>query len=191
MVQTFVRPTEHRKEEEMPTFIAVTACNGPRLSDPEGAQKVIERYCWDGDVVPVIRKDEAGRQSHLALHGYDWPGAWRIPDGVRKAEFEPDYDLDSADGFEEFLKELAPFLAEPLTVQAVGSERCRFPISACEWHVRPRDTVVEVSGFRYSIPELSNTMAGNAPQPPPAPIAVPSRVMSPSNHLSRPSKRTS
>jgi hypothetical protein len=150
----------------MATFMAVTACNGPRLSDSEGTQTVIERYYWDGNVVPVIRKDKTDGQSHLALHGSDWPGAWRIPDGTNKEKFEPDSKLDPTDGFEEFLKELAPFLAEPLTVQAVGSAKCRFPVSACEWHVRPGETAVEVTGFRYSIPAIPNTeleMAGGSP----------------------------
>jgi hypothetical protein len=32
---------------------------------------------------------------------------------------------------------LSPLLLEPLTVQAVGSTKCRFPLSACEWHIEP------------------------------------------------------
>ena len=47
------------------------------------------------------------------------------------------FDANPCDGFEELLKEIAPFLAEPLTVQSIGAENCRFPLAACEWHVRP------------------------------------------------------
>jgi hypothetical protein len=152
----------------MATFIAITACNGPELRDPDEVQKLIERYSWDGEVVPFVRKDEGDGRAHLALHGYDWPGAWRIPDGTNAEEFEPDYDLHPADGFEEFLKEVTPLLAEPLTVQAIGSEHCRFPISACEWHVRPGDSAVEITGFKYSISEDANAdgeAGGDSPQP--------------------------
>ncbi|MBI3411448.1 MAG: hypothetical protein HY040_24230 [Planctomycetes bacterium] len=137
----------------MATFVATTASNCPRLKNPEAAGKVLERYFWDGDLTVTCAKDEQTGHSHLNVYGYEWPGGWRIPDGVDPEEFELDYDVDSSDGFEDFLKEIAPFLAEPLTVQSVGSEKCRFPISACEWHVRPGTAKVEVNGFSYSCPE--------------------------------------
>lgn len=134
----------------MATFVATTACNGPRVNDPEAAKKVLDRYLWESDVAAAIKNAGPDGHSYLELYGYDWPDAWKIPDGVDRSKFEPDYDADPNDGFEEFLKELAPFLAEPLTVQAVGSEKCRFPLAACEWHIPPGAATVEVTCFNHS-----------------------------------------
>jgi hypothetical protein len=134
----------------MATFMATTASNGPRVKDAAAAQEILDRYVWEGDVIAVIRTDE---QPYLAIYGYDWPGAWRVPDGVRRQDFEPDYNIDGGEGFEEFLNAVSPFLAEPLTVQCVGTENCRFPISACEWHVKPGASEIETNGFKHSLDE--------------------------------------
>ena len=91
-------------------------------------------------------------QPCLSIYGGDWPGAWKIPDGVDKDNFELDYDADADEGFDEFLKAIAPCLAESLTIQSVGTENCRFPISACEWHVRPG----AINGFRHSCTEADD-----------------------------------
>jgi hypothetical protein len=55
------------------------------------------------------------------------------------------------EGFEDFLREVAPFLAEPLIVQAVGSENCRFPLAACQWLIEPGSKDIRCTGF--SAPE--------------------------------------
>ena len=70
--------------------------------------------------------------------------------GADRDDFEPDYDVDSLEVFEDFLKELAPFLIEPLTIQAIGAEKCRFPLCAREWHVRPGATEIEETSFHHS-----------------------------------------
>ena len=105
----------------------------------------------------------------LAWHwyGYDWPGAWKVPDGVDREDFAPDYDEDPDDGFAQFLLDIAHCLAEPLTVQAVGSEKCRFPLSACEWHIRPGGTEVEVQAFHHSGGEPVVVQAGQSEAAPP------------------------
>jgi len=128
-------------------FVATTASNSPKLRDLEAARKVLAHYKWDGAVKPDIELDHG--QARLAVYGFGWPGAWRMPDGLDPEKYKPDRDVDSEDGFADFLKEMLPYLAEPLTVHAVGTENCRFPISACEWHVRPCTTEVEVNGFHY------------------------------------------
>jgi hypothetical protein len=130
----------------MADFIATTASNGARLKDPEAVEKIIGCYVWDGDVEASIQTREG--QACLVIYGYDWPNAWKIPEGVNRDEFEPDYDID--DGFDAFLKEVSPYLAEPLTVQSVGAERCRFPLAASEWHIRPGETTIEVNSFNHS-----------------------------------------
>ena len=137
----------------MATFMATTASNSPRLKDPESARKVLERYFWDGDIEVTITTDSSDGQPRLMLYGYDWPGAYKIPDNVSRDEFEPDYNVEPYDGFQEFLRDIASHLVDPLTVQAVGSEKCRFPLSACEWHILPRGSKIEVNEFRHSLDE--------------------------------------
>ena len=147
----------------MATFVATTASSGARLSDAQTAQRVLDRFFWDGDVRAVIRQDEQDGLARLYVYGYDWPGVWKLPDGIRWEDFEPDYDVDTVDAFEDFLFAMAPFLAEPLTVQAVGVENCRFPISACEWHVLPGADSIDVTGFRHSHPEESSATPSASP----------------------------
>ncbi len=155
----------------MATFVATTANNGPRLKDAEAARRVLERYSWDGEIEAVIETDPTNGQAYLALYGYDWPGAWKVPEGEHREEFVPDYDQDAYDGFEEFLRDIAPHLAEPLTVQAVGTEKCRFPLSACEWHVRPSAHEIEINGFEHGHdePAALPTAPTDTPAPAPAP----------------------
>ena len=81
---------------------------------------------------------------------------------MSRENYAPDYDEDPDDGFVQFLLDIAPCLAEPLTVQAVGAEKCRFPLSACEWHVRPDSTEVEVQGFHHSCGEPVVVQAGQS-----------------------------
>jgi len=141
----------------MATFVAVTASNGPRILNVDSVLEVLNQYFWSGDVEAVVRIDPIRNEAYLIISGDEWPGAWKIPEGVNADDFEPDYDIDPDDGFQEFLKEVAPFLAEPLTVQAIGYENCRFPLAACEWYVRPGATAVEVTGFgRSADPDETN-----------------------------------
>ena len=134
----------------MATFIATTSSNGPIMKDADAARKILERYFFDGDLEARIDTTQPDGQPYLSICGYEWPGAFKIPEGVNMDDFEPDYEDDPSDVFEDLLKELAPFLDEPLTIQAIGAEKARFPLSACEWHVQPGDTKIEVLGFRHS-----------------------------------------
>ena len=145
----------------MATFIAATASNSPKLRDAVAAQRVLDRYHFDGDIEASVHADEPSGDRRLFFYGYDWPGAWRIPEGVKRDEFEPDYDVGSYAGFELFLKEMAPHLAEPFTIQAIGFERCRFPLSACEWHIGPDSTVIEINDFKHG--DLEPVVAPDEP----------------------------
>lgn len=133
----------------MADFIFATACSRPRVKDSPAAQAVINRYCFDEDLEVRVEEDPADNQQHLALYGYGWPGAWAIPEDVNRADFVPDCDVDGMDGFEQFLRDVAPHLAEPLTVHCVGFVNCRFPLSACEWHILPNSDQIEVNDFHY------------------------------------------
>jgi hypothetical protein len=128
----------------MATFMAVTSSSSARLRDVEAVRKLLDRYSWDGDVEAKITEMPHG-QAHLTICGYDWPSMSRIPEAAEPASFEDNDDNE----FEKFLLEIAPHLAEPLTVQAVGSEKCRSPLCACEWHVVPGGNTLQVNAFRY------------------------------------------
>lgn len=129
----------------MADLIATTVSNVARLKDPEAVKKILGCYLWEGDVEVIIRTENDG-EAFLVICGYDWPIAWKILGDLERDDFEPDCDSD--DDFEDFLKEVSLHLAEPLTVQSIGGET--FPLMACEWHVRPGETSIEVNGFQYS-----------------------------------------
>jgi hypothetical protein len=139
----------------MPDFVAVTACNQPKLKDHLAVERVLASYYLDPDMNVGMGFDQETGVPYLFLYGYTWPEAWKLPPGVKPEEFCP-YEAelyeDGADGFVELLKELATFLAEPLTVQGVGFTKCCFPLSACEWHVEPNGTEVQLSEFGHCQP---------------------------------------
>lgn len=136
----------------MANFIATTVSNGPRLRDPVGARAVLARYHWEGDLNITVSNEGHDDKAFLNIYGYEWPTCWRIPDGIDPEDFDPYADDDNEEDFDGFLRDIAPFLAEPLTVQAVGAEKCRFPLAAHEWHVKLIGTngfTIEETGFNH------------------------------------------
>ena len=133
----------------MANFIATTASNGPRLKDSVAAKGVIASFCFDGDLIVEVETDSRIHKDYLVIYGTNWPGAWPMPRGTNVEDLEPNYDEDSGEGWERFLNAIAPYLDEPLTVQAVGSEKCRFPLAACEWRIEPGNPHIEVNQFKY------------------------------------------
>jgi len=114
----------------MSNFMAVMACNGPRLKDHKAVAQIISRYFLSSDFCLGVDFEHHSGASYLNIYGDMWPEAWKMPLGVVPEDFDPYTDErypEGADGFIELLKELAPHLAEPLIVQAIGSTKCRFP----------------------------------------------------------------
>ena len=137
-----------------------TSCRPPPATiPPEGpraVETIIARYWLDQEFNVGVGFNRDTGQPYLFCFGYVWPEAWKVPEGVSPADFYPFEDEvyeDGADGFTQLLQELAPHLAEPLTVQAVGSIKCQFPLSATEWHIEPNGTDVEINEFQHSDPE--------------------------------------
>jgi len=133
-------------------LICTTASNSPKVKDCVAIQRVLERYHPEQDLHVGLGSDEETGAVHFHIWGHTWPKAWRIPDGVDRIDFDP-YETDdiydaSPEDFERLLVDVAQHLAEPLTVQAVGFERFRFPLLACEWHIAPGGSVVQTDGFR-------------------------------------------
>lgn len=140
----------------MADFIPITASNDPKLNDHEAVERIIADYFVDPEFNVGVCFDRDTGVPYLFMYGYVWPEAWKLGEGVPRDEFDPygnDLYEDGADGFEQLLTDIAPYLAEALTVQAVGAERCRFPLAASEWHIDVGGTEVEViCGFRHSEP---------------------------------------
>lgn len=61
------------------------------------------------------------------------------------------YGTRGDEGFVQMLLALVPYLSGPLTVQAIVYDAARGgPVDACEWHVTPGATTVEINRFRHS-----------------------------------------
>jgi hypothetical protein len=142
----------------MSEFSVVVSSNSPTLKDPEAVQRVISRFAVDRELNCGVRIHRDSGQPYLVLWGYEWPEAWPLPEGTDAADFDPYQDeaiyAQGADGFKDLLRQLAPFLQEPLTVQAIGFTGTLFPLSACEWHVEPGATSLATTEFRHgSLPQ--------------------------------------
>ena len=154
----------------MTNFVAVTTSNRPRLRDPTAVRAVLDCYALDFDVGAWIETDEGSDREYLIICGEGWPRAPRLSEGVQSMDVPTsDWDDDPAD-FEQLLKELAPHLAEPLTIQAVTHDDCCFPLLAREWHIEPGNADVRVNGFQYghengSSAERTTPATANAPGP--------------------------
>jgi hypothetical protein len=136
----------------MSDFMAVTACYDPKIKDHQALEQIISRYFLDPDFNLGVGFSEESGEPYLFIYGYCWPEAWKMPAGIAPEDFDPytsDLYEEGADGFVELLKDLAPYLIETLTVQAIGST-CFFPLSACEWHIQPNGKEVQIHEFRNS-----------------------------------------
>ena len=142
----------------MADFFPTTACNDPKINNHEAVEKILASYYTDPDFQVGVGFDEESGEPYLFAYGYVWPEAWKLPDGTKREVFDPceeDRYEEGDDGFIQLLLEIAPYLAEPLTVQAIGSIKCRFPLAAGEWHLKPGGRKVRTNGFRASDPVLA------------------------------------
>jgi len=115
----------------MANFDAVTASNEPRIMSVYlgTVQGIISKYTSS---VSIVLENDV-----LCIYGYDWFQMY--------APFDEDLDFLNEDISEDFLKEIAPYLAEPLIIHCVGSEKCRFPLSAIE--ITVTDGLIKYGGF--------------------------------------------
>jgi len=136
------------KEGTYRDFAFATACNRPLLSNPEAVLRIMSRFHFGWDTAVNVEPETDSDTKRLVITGNGWPGAWRVPDGA-DPECELDYEGEGRESFEQFLKEVSPYLAEPLTVHAIGSINSQFPLSACEWHVLPGSPGIQTRCFEY------------------------------------------
>ena len=106
----------------MANFEAVTVSNGARVKDIEAVKRLLGLYEPNSDVTIGLTEE------WLNIYGYDWPKIFKN---------DADDEECDEDFFEEFLQRLAPLLAEPLLIQCIGHEKCRFPLSAMQVLVKP------------------------------------------------------
>lgn len=142
----------------MDKFWFWSTCNKPRLRDPTAVKAIIARHWFDFDFDVCVERAPDGHQL-LKMEGDGWPGAWQIPAGASPDDFQLDFEQDELENFEPMLLAIAPFLAEPLIVQAVGTVKGAYPLNACQWRVEPCATQIEKVEF---------TSEGMAPPPSPA-----------------------
>ncbi len=133
----------------MSAFWFLTTSNKPRLRDLTAAQSIIAKYGFDFDCTVTIERDRLG-QPRLSIDGDGWPCAWLLPSGGARAKFVPDYATADGKEFPTFLAEIAPLLAEPLLVQAIGTVTGEFPLHACLWRADPAGSV-RVTDFSSTI----------------------------------------
>jgi len=143
----------------MANYMGTTASNGAVIK--KGKEKELQAYLdkWtflgEGDLKTEIRGNE------LAVYGYDDFDPYPIVT-KEQAEANPDLeegeaDYDSCGDPEGFLTGLVPFLevqgkdkdANLIVIQTAGAEKCRFPLGACEFVLRP-DGNIEYNGFKMS-----------------------------------------
>lgn len=137
----------------MANSVYSTCSNGPKVK--ASVQDVLVRWWfgfedYDESVTAEIQKDREG-VDRLCICGYDYPSPRRLPakyfelDEDARHEllcdlrFEVDLDLYG------FLEEIAPHLEEPLEIQVVGFEKCRYPHLAQSWRVSYKDGRAQVT----------------------------------------------
>jgi hypothetical protein len=134
----------------MNEFWFLTVCNKPRLRDPTKVQEIVQEYWFDWDC--EVRIEQYADCAVLNIEGECWPDAWRRP-------VEDSSDGDLPDAFEEFLAAVAPYLEEPLIIQAIGTATGEFPLAACQWTVNPQSGVVSKVEFSSLSKSTALTLA--------------------------------
>jgi len=126
----------------MATLQATTASNGPRINPDsiDAIEAIINEYDFYGNfdslTIEAVDPDNEDADPHLRCFGH--------------ATFSPSKPVLDEDGSiadreyvsaEDVLERLAPHLEEPLVVQTVGFEKCRFPLLASQWVAWPDGTL--------------------------------------------------
>jgi hypothetical protein len=127
-------------------FWFLSTSNKPRLRDPTKVLQIMAKYWFDVECEALVEQDADG-QHHLSIQGDGWPSAWLLPPGATPEDYYPDFDTPGQEEFAAFLTDIAPFLLEPLIVQAIGTATGEFPLSAGEWRVDPGSTMVTKTEF--------------------------------------------
>jgi len=141
----------------MANYYGTTASNGGKIK--KGKEKKLQAYLdlWgftgDGDMNTEIRGQ------FLHVYGYeDFDPRLLVTKEQAEANEELEegaYDWNADSDPEEFLRGLTPFLKKQgkgksenlIVIHTTGAEKCRFPLGAAEWILRPNGEV-DYNGFK-------------------------------------------
>jgi hypothetical protein len=125
----------------MANFLGITASNGAEIKVEKilELEKYLSTFATSGEDGDMVHIEDT--PSKIYVYGYDWFQAHRYVEGSVSEEIDFDTEVT-----EEFLIGLAQFLKEPLIVQCVGHEKCRFPLSAWQYKISP-DGELEQNGL--------------------------------------------
>ena len=130
--------------------------NKARVTDRAAVLRVLEDYFYQCDI--DVQGEEGSAAGTIGFSsGEGGPDAVRYEDYDLPEDEDEEFDAlsdhqdeDGERGFVKLLREVAPYLETPLTVQAVSYWNDGFPIWAREWHVRPGAEEVEFNSFKHS-----------------------------------------
>lgn len=114
----------------MATLTAVTTSDGAVVTDPRAVRDLCESYCLG------ILDWEVDDSNRVEIWGYD---AFEVYQ--RREDSLPDYEAGART--HEFLERLAEFVeeGEELDIQTAGFTKCRFPVLASRYVVRPDEVL--------------------------------------------------
>lgn len=118
----------------MADFMGITSCNGAKIpvNKRVGLSEYIRQFNFGGGDLTVGL--DVGDTFHF--YGYEWPY-------IRLIEDE-DNGIDSTDEFFEGLKQFVG--KQPIKIQMIGYEKCRWPLSAMEVVITKKK--VTYNGFK-------------------------------------------
>ncbi len=136
-------------EDRLPQMDFV-ASNRAEVEDPEAVERLLSSHAVTFDA--VLRGGDYG--AFLSIRGEGEPAAVNLDkhnlrEAVRASDAVIDAYLESVgeEGFVELLRDLAPHLMDPLTVQHFREDDFA-PPETRQWHVRPGATEIEVTTLK-------------------------------------------
>lgn len=128
----------------MADFYGHTTSLDAPVSDGEAVADILSRYrlgygtLADGMELSGGITEESGRD-WLGFSGEDFFVAFRADEEISDSE---------DDVTDQLLREIQPYLEGKLVIQSIGSVRNRFPFSAQEIIVPPKEGEIEINGFK-------------------------------------------
>lgn len=142
----------------MATLQEITASNSPEVTDIEALKEELNSWEYYGGMFDdfTIEVREYDSKWYLDIFGY----VGFQP--VNTDEIDDEYcgDMSAKVDREQFLATISEYLKEPLVIQYVSHEKCRYPVGARLWEVTPEGEIHTDSLERMSdTAEPSSTQA--------------------------------
>lgn len=133
----------------MATLQVATTSNSVIVTDLDAVEQLCEAHCFSGLKWRLTEDGEFSLWGYEALQIYA-----RLDDDT--------IDFEGGEVTREFLWKLAEYIedGDELDIQSAGFIKCRHPVHACRYIVRPDELLYANLG------ELDSLERGTAPQPP-------------------------